>query len=308
MPLLDLSSLLVVVDPKGEDAQTAFRFPQNAECRRFGRAKDALTDDDDDDDDDDDNDGIPSQVDLSAQMFDRDAVVPVHLALSFNPSPKDVSKGFVFGSDRETCDVLLAGDKHSGVSGNLFSISVDWQTGNPLITCLNADEGSPGIRILSGNLWVLYLRNAWKVLDPGVATTIKISEKMELVVHSPSRENREPAYSSNLQMYLKKFQDAVPKMTPLKLYDPEGTQLLVSRGRGLTEMEYFTTSTTVGETFVLCEAKSHQNRTGDSELFIIKRFRKVSNKWPDQAKTRLRKLRDLQHVSLSRLPKMLLSP
>lgn len=47
----------VVVDPDGDDAQAAFLFPQTANCRRFGRARDAMTDDDDDD---------PSEFDLSA--------------------------------------------------------------------------------------------------------------------------------------------------------------------------------------------------------------------------------------------------
>lgn len=108
----------------------------------------------------DDDDDSSSEVDLSTQVFDPDALVDVHLALSLGPGPKDVSKGFVFGSDPETCDVLLAGDKHSGISGNHFSINVDWQTGNPLITSLTPNEGSTGIRILSGSLWVLYLRNA----------------------------------------------------------------------------------------------------------------------------------------------------
>ena len=35
MSLLDLSSLLVLVDPEGEDAQSAFLFLENSRCRRF---------------------------------------------------------------------------------------------------------------------------------------------------------------------------------------------------------------------------------------------------------------------------------
>lgn len=287
MSLSHLSSLLALVDPEGHDAQAAFRSPENAKCRRFGRSRDALTGDEDD------------AFDLSGQMLDPGAYcVNVHLALSFDSSPKDVSKGFVFGSDRETCDVLLAKENTSGISGNHFSISVDWLTGNPLITCLTPIDGT-GIRILSDGLWVLYLRDAWRVVESGIPTTIKISEKMKLVVHNPGRENREPAYSSNLQNYFKRCQEAVPEMTHLKLYDPEPTPLLVSRGRGLNGMEYFTISTSVGEKVVSCEAKSHQNFTGDSQTFIIKRFRNVKARWPDYAKTGLRELRDLRHVGSS---------
>ncbi len=289
MSFLQLDSLLALVDPEGKDAEAAFRFSQNAKCRRFGRARDALTDDSDDD--------TSSEVDLGAQMIDPGNAANVHLVLSFDPGPKDVSKGFVFGNDPETCDVILAKDKFSGVSGNHFSISVDWQTGNPLVTCLTPKEGGTGIRILSGGIWVPYLRNAWKVIDPGIPTTIKISEEKRFVVYSPGREHRDSAYGNNLQTYFKKFQNSVPEMAHLRLYDSEPTPLLVSRGRGLTGMEYFTTKTIVGKNIVSCEARSHQNWVGDSELFTVKRFRYVSEEWPKQAKTVLTYLRQLRHVS-----------
>lgn len=284
MPL-DLSSLLVLVEPEGGVAQTAFYFPENAKCRHYGLAIDALADE-----------GHEAEIDFSSQIIFSNAYVPVHLALNFNQIPKDVSKGFVFGSDPETCDVLLSMNNYTGVCGNHFSISVDWATGNPLITCLTSDDGSAGMRIKSGSLWELYLRKGWKVLDPGSTTTIKIFDSMQLLVYSPGRESRELAYNDNLRSYFKRCQNAVSEMMHLKLYDPEPTPLLVSRGRGLTGVEYFTTSTVVREKVVLCEAKSHQNLSG--ELFIVKRFRNVSDQWPKHAKTGLYKLRNLRHVRL----------
>ena len=290
MPPLDPDSILVLVDPKGDDAQAAFHFWQNAKHRRFGRAKDAPTEDDDD---------TSSDMYLGSQDFDPDASVPVHLRLSFDMSPKDPSKGFVFGSDSETCDILLAENKDSVISGNHFSINVDWQTGNPLITCLTPTEGSTGIRILTCTSWTLYLHREWKVLDPGRFTTVKIYDEMQFVVYNLNRKNREAAYSKNLQRYLKKCQDAVPALTNLRLFDPEPTPLLVNRGRGLTGMEYFTTSTKVLEKVVLCEAKSHQNWTEDSPSFVVKRFRSVKYTWPPHATTVLRKLGGLRHVSPS---------
>ena len=281
MSLLNLDSLLALVDAEGSDAYAAFLFSQNAKCRRFGRAKDALT-----------------EVDLGAQTTDPGNFAKVHLALGFDPGPKDVSKGFVFGSDPQTCDVLLANNKHVGVSGNHFSISVDWKTGNPLITSLTPNEGATGIRILIGSVWVLYLRNAWKVVDPGLPITIKISDQMHLVVHNPGRKNRETAYIEKLQSYFEKCQDNVPEMAHLRLFDPEPTPLLVSRGRGLTGMEYFTTKTIVGNKVVLGEARSYQDLAGVSKLFVVKRFHNVREKWPDRARITLPYLRLFQHVRL----------
>ena len=290
MPLLDTSSLLVLIDDESNAGLAIFHSPENAKYRYCGLVRDALTDGDDDDDD------ATSETDFDSHMVDGNGHPHVFLALSFNLGPKDVSKGFVFGSDPETCDVLLAKDKTSGVSGNYFSINVDWATGNPLITCLAPNDRS-GIRILSGSTWELYSRTAWQVVEPGTVTTIKISENINLAIHTPSRESREPAYSNGLQGYLKRCHDAVPEMTQLKLYDPEPTPLLVSRGRGVTGMEYFTTSTIVGEHIVLCEAKSRQSWAGDAKIFITKRFRYVTDKWQHYAQTDLRSYPRLRHVS-----------
>lgn len=286
MPLADISSTIVLVQPWGIFAREVLRFPENAKYRQFGIAEDALT-----------VEGRQALNKINLGSRKINASIPLHLALSFNSSPKDVSKGFVFGSDPETCDVLLGMDNYTGISGNHFSIGIDWATGSPLITCLTPSEGSTGIRIKSDSLWELYLRNAWKVLDPGSTATVKIFEDMQFVVYSPDR-SQDSTYSDNLQSYFKKCQNAVPEMTHLKLYDPEPTPLLVSRGRGLTGMEYFTTSTFVGEKMVLCEAKSHQNLLGDLETFIVKRFRSVSDEWPNHAKTGLSKLRNLRHVRI----------
>ena len=287
MPLSGLDSLLVLVDPKGNDAEGALRFSQNVKFRRFGQSKDALTADSND---------TSRGVNLSAQMNNPNVFIDVHLAFSFDIHPKDLSKGFVFGSDPETCDVLLAEDKAGGISGNHFSISVDWRTGNPLITCLSTNEYH-GLRIQSGVGTTVYFRHGWKVLNPESKTTIQISNDMQLVVYTPIRENREPAYSYRLLDYFRKCQDAVPEMNHLKLYDKEPTPLLVSRGRGLIGMEYFTISTVVRAKVVLCEAKSNQNQTGDSQTFIVKRFRTFNDKWPKHARTLLGNLRELRHVS-----------
>ena len=286
MPLEDLSSMLVLVQPWGLSARAALHFQANTKYRHNGVAIDALT--------------VEGRQALDKIDFNADKTIaykPAHLALSFNSSPKDSSKGFVFGSDLKTCDVLLEMDNYTGISGTHFSIGVDWATGYPLITCLTPNEGSTGIRIESAGLWKLYLCNEWKVLDPGSNATIRICDNMQFVVYSPDRSH-DLTYMDKLHSYFKECQDAVPEMKHLKLYDPEPTPLLISRGRGLTGMEYFTTSTIVREKMVVCEAKSHQSLLGDLETFIVKRFRNVSDEWPNHAKTGLYKLRNLRHVSI----------
>lgn len=104
----------MLVESDGHLAKQAFLFSPNATCLRRGRAGDALTDHHED--------NISSEVNLSTRIIDVGSFVLVHLALSFNSRLKDVSRKFVFGSDQQTCDVLLAEEKTS--VGNCCSASI----------------------------------------------------------------------------------------------------------------------------------------------------------------------------------------
>lgn len=285
-----MSSILVLVEPDGAVAQALFEYPENAKYRRIGPARDASTDDGDDSDDVD--------VDRSAQIVKFDRFANTHLALSFDPGPKDLSRGFVFGSDPETCDVLIAKTNISGVSGNHFSINVAWDSGNPFITCLSSNEGT-GIHLWSrsDDIWKVYLRATGEEIEPDTAKTIRIAGGMRLKVYNPARNGTESVYSRNLRKYFNNCQDAFPEMRHMRLYDPEQTPRMINRTRGLTGREYITTSTTVGDKVVLCKAKGHQDWTDGSEEFVIIRYRNTSTRWHDHARTKLTFLRALRHVS-----------
>ena len=289
MAFLDRSSVLALVDPKGSIARDAFRYPENAKCCRYGRARDALTDDVSD---------STSEVDLSSYILGDEEHAEVYLALKFMPGPKNLSKGFVYGSDPNTCDVLLAKDKTSGISGNHFSINVDWCTQCPIITCLAPNDGA-GISILSGNVWSSKLQLESQVVEYGTAVTIRIFKNMGFVIHAPPLDTREPTYRQNLMEHFERCRDAIPDMTHLRLGAAELTPLLVNDSRGLTGAEYLLTNTIVGKRIVLCVAKSRQGSPVDPQTFIIKRFLYIRETWANHARTIQSQVRSLQHVSLS---------
>ena len=94
------SSLLVLVEPHGAVSQAVCEYPENVKHRRRGpaRADSAVGHHQD-------------LLDLSTHVVRTGALATAHFGLSLNPGPKDISKGFVFGSDPQTCDILLAKDK-----------------------------------------------------------------------------------------------------------------------------------------------------------------------------------------------------
>ena len=282
------SSLFVLVELRGAVSEAVCDYPENKKHLRYHRAGADLAV------------GHDSQDSLgsSTHVVDTAAYANAHFSLSLKPGPKDISKGFVFGSDPQTCDIILAKDKTTGISGNHFSINVDWRSGNPLITCLTPDGGT-GIHILSlsESLWKLYLRGASKEIEPNTPITVKVSRRMQLIIHNPSRNRNEFGYNRHLQEHLKRCQNAIPNMSHMKLYEPEQTPLMISRTRGLTGREYVTTTSSVGDEIVLCEARGHQNWAGDSKTFIVKRFRNTSDAWKKHAKSTLSTLRALRQVS-----------
>ena len=287
MPIPDLDWLLVIVEPDGPGAQSAFRFSHNEERCHFGKVEDALAIS---------KDAASPKANLTSHIVHADDEAAFYLALGLNESPRDISKGFIFGSDPETCDILLAENIYSGISGNHFSIGVDWHTGNPLITCLTPNNVGTGVRIKSGFPFSRLFQGEWKVLDPGETAIIMISDSMKVLVHSPGLNARGSVYRSNLEDYFHEYQAAVPEMAHLKLFDSDPTPLLVHRGQGLTKVDYVTTTTSVSEKVVSCEANKRQNWTEPYQLYIIKRFRHVTDRWPHRAETELRRLCKLQHV------------
>ena len=331
------SSLFVLVEPHDAASKAVFEYPENVKYRRYGRARADLAVGHHD------QDGL----NLSAQVANPGTFTKAHFRLSLSLGPKDLSKGFVFGSDPRTCDILLAKDKISGISGNHFSINVDWRSGNPLITCLTPDDGT-GMHIFipSENLvryvffsrfsfsdltlcpetclgsfcssdvsrsslivpqksnadsdimqWKLYLRDASREIEPNASITVRVSRRLKLLIHSPSSDRNDFAYNKNLQDYLKRCQNAIPDMSLMKLYEPEQTPLMISRTRGLTGREYVTTTSSVGDEMVLCEARGHQKWARESKIFVVKRFRSTRESWKKHAKTKLSRLRALQQVS-----------
>ncbi|PGH06620.1 serine/threonine protein kinase [Blastomyces parvus] len=69
------------------------------------------------------------------------------LVLSFLDDSKPINphRGFVFGSDENTCDVLLTDDPSHGVSGVHFRLSLNWHSGALLVW----DESRLGTRVES---------------------------------------------------------------------------------------------------------------------------------------------------------------
>ena len=165
-------------------------------------------------------------------------LTPNSIALYLNQKPKDITRGFIFGSDPVSCDVLLASTNDMGISAKHFSIHIDWDSRDPTITCLS---GNPiRIRAIGAESKTL-VKNKWQRLPPGSTTIVRITQSLHVELLSPHRGNHQAAYLRNLQDYILDFQHAVPELATISLRDTEVTPLIVYRCPGLKGNEYYTT-------------------------------------------------------------------
>ena len=232
MTVRNVESLLVTVDLFGPLASEAYALPENS-CRLLPEnAGESFTP----------NPNATSNVPMN-ELFTNSREIqtlkPGNIALYLNQPPKDIAKGFVFGSDPRLCDVLLATTKSSGISANHFSIHIDWVSRDAMITCLSKNDltvkviGTKAPRILSMKMW--------QTAKPGMPMTVHITGNLVALISSPTRGKLQAAYDQNLHNYFEEYVDAVPELAHVSLRDPEVTPLILDRCAGLDGKEYYST-------------------------------------------------------------------
>lgn len=161
------------------------------------------------------------------------------IALYLNQPPKDITKGFVFGSDPRSCDVLLATTKETGISANHFSVNVDWVSRDPMITCLSGNAFQ--FKIIDMKQTTTLSKSKWEGLRSGSTMKILVTGNLRVALVNPTRRDLQAAYDHNLQNYFLEYRNAVPELANISLDDDEITPLILVRGAGLKGKEYFST-------------------------------------------------------------------
>ena len=163
---------------------------------------------------------------------------PRSIALYLNQQPKDITKGFVFGSDPRSCDFLLANTKGTGISANHFSVSIDLVSRDPIITCLSSN--SLQVKVIGKRISTTFSKNEWQRLSSGTITNVHVTQRLGVTLSNPTRGSLQAAYSQNLHSYFLELKNAVPELANISLLDGEVTPLIVYRCPSLNGREYYT--------------------------------------------------------------------
>ena len=232
MTYSNLETLLVIITVYGGLADAVFELPVNKDRRLLESAEGNSTS----------NPEVSVMVSMDRERtntHEMQSLTHFKIALYLDQLPKDITKGFVFGSDPRSCDVLLANTKGMGISANHFSIHVDCISRDPMITCLSSN----GIRVkpIGGRAGQLLSKQNWQKLGSSTSWNVHIRDNLSVILFSPDRNDLQAAYEQNLQRYFLKYKNAVPELANISLRDDEVTPLILDRCAGLEGKEYYST-------------------------------------------------------------------
>ncbi|EER40150.1 serine/threonine protein kinase [Histoplasma capsulatum H143] len=146
------------------------------------------------------------------------------LQLTFNNPPKDITRGFVFGTEKKICDVLLARRKRQGISGVHFCIT--FESENHLVlrdistknTAVSYDHWGEKYK-RRGFQWILNLGK--EIQD----ISIHLSDGFRLDITLPNHASCLKEYYENVNSYVKESQDSVLALGGLNVPSQDSTRV-----------------------------------------------------------------------------------
>ncbi|WEW58338.1 hypothetical protein PRK78_003806 [Emydomyces testavorans] len=145
------------------------------------------------------------------------------LRLTFDRPPKDIGRGFSFGTDKDFCDVLLAAKRRQyNISGVHFYITFDMK-GRLILR----DESTRGTAVSYGNwgkrskrhhfTWILEIAR-----EPEVEIQVRLPNNVTFDLVLATHETCSPEYRANVTSYLKRsyIQTRDPTALPTEPFSP----------------------------------------------------------------------------------------
>ncbi|KAL8833850.1 MAG: hypothetical protein Q9176_007768 [Flavoplaca citrina] len=155
------------------------------------------------------------------------------IRLTFDPKPKDPTKGYAFGTDQQKCDVLLASRGERGTSGVHFHITFDVIHGERSLVLRDSSTNGTAVTyngqaeedVRHDFSWILNLekKNGEREIKVHVRGLIF---KVQLACHRTC----EAEYEANVDEFLKSSQTADPPLDGLSI-DSHMTGVAPSQSR-----------------------------------------------------------------------------
>ena len=193
--------LIVTLEADGTTAERAWNRPQNQD--RCLPASESV-------------------VDISSRESTPAVEQPAsQIQLTFNDKPKDLEKGFVFGSDPQICDVFL-GERGAGFSGRQFCITFN-ERGDVIFKNTSRKKAHVDY---NGESPQFRNQFTWILFDTYKDIIITLGEKDKLIfkVKWPKyRDSHRAEYEAYREAYFQERRNALPPLSQLGMESQQTT-------------------------------------------------------------------------------------
>lgn len=267
MAALDLTTTILSISPMSSAAEDAFQLDHNK-----SRLKPI--------------DPPPSLEEMPKGSTSREPtpfVLPrvPKLLLSTDNKPSDLLQGYVFGSDKGTCDVLLDSNNRRGVSGRHFRIDHRWDTRTLMLHNISQHGTTMELDTASKTTKRVQLSH----MIHGSVTVV--AGEVTLLVTVPQRCEYQHAYDANLNRYYEQVKSAIPRVQQLGIQ----SSLMETPGTVRGQIHYVLTDEIgrggFGMVFRAVDASS-------GTLYAAKQFSKKCD--AKAVANEIQVLRDISHV------------
>ena len=282
---LDYSNTILIVKPIGSNAAESLRSEHNINCLKSFHFEDDIS--------------IVVEYDDTRSRectpyVSRPPELQLHL--QFDPGPKNATKGFVFGTDEEKCDVQLLENpdpdkKKYGISKQHFCIDFNWQSGFLRLNNMSSRNGT-GISAPSVNNGSQSLKyNNMHMLHPAEQTKVSVGT-LVFEICFPARGKHQCRYERNWEVYRARHLDDIPKVDSLDIKPSLEPTRFVQRREGRRNAYYLHDEIGTGQFGMVCKASEY--RTG--ELFAAKKFMTRKSGWDVKAYLEIAISQGVTHV------------
>ena len=288
MAEFDYSNTILIVKPVGPDAAASLRSEYNTNRLKSFHFED----------------GISSVVEYDrtrsrecTPYVSRPPELQLHI--QFDPGPKDATKGFVFGTDEEKCDVQLLEnldpdpDNKHGISRQHFRIDFNWKSGFLRLNNMSSTNGTgmtaPSVN--NGNQLLRY--NDMHILHPLERTKVGVGT-LDFEISFPARGEHQHRYDRNWETFRAKYGMGVPDMKSLKIQPTLKITPFVQRRVGRRNTYLLHDEIGKGEFGMVCKATD--DRIG--ELYAAKQFTTTKPGWDVKAYMEIVISQDVTHVGI----------
>ena len=300
-------AVLTACDKSGR-AAAAFKLPENRKYHRKARPDIA------------EEPTIGSRESTPAPERDAEANAELgdRLILRFDDKLKDITRGWQFGTDPKSCDILLGHRGTPGISAKHLSITV---TRMKKVELYNESKfgtvvsynGQSTISAFEGDKRMLSL-NLEKYRDwATVKVFVPYENKLTFTISFPRRKESQLQYLQNLRTFVQKREKAYPMISQLGLSDGSPTtpgnrklqslprESIIYRGkelgRGTFSRVYQCIDVTDGEMYAVKLFTTKFQRTGNTALRHFD-----EQKWLERIQREVTIMKNNPHVCQDSMP------